>query len=105
VRSHLAATFGLDEAGRTAWALRWFAAGLDAYEGHLSRDKTTGTHCHGDAPTLADLCLVSHCVGNSYFKGTLDNHPTVKRIYERCMADDRFATAHPLRQPGAPKGH
>jgi maleylacetoacetate isomerase len=54
---------------------------------------------------MADLCLVSHCAGYLIFKGTLDNHPTAKRIYERCMADDRFASAHPLRQPGAPKGH
>jgi maleylacetoacetate isomerase len=54
---------------------------------------------------MADLCLVSHCAGYLIFKGTLDNHPTVRRIYEHCMADRRFADAHPLRQPGVPKGH
>jgi maleylacetoacetate isomerase len=105
VRNYVAATFGLDDEGKAAWVRRWFAAGLDAYEAHLARDKATGAYCHGDAPTMADLCLVSHCAGYLIFKGTLDNHPTVKRIYERCMADDRFASAHPLRQPGAPKGH
>jgi maleylacetoacetate isomerase len=105
VRNYVAATFGLDDEGKAAWVRRWFAAGLDAYEGHLARDKATGAYCHGDAPTMADLCLVSHCAGYLIFKGTLDQHPTVKRIYERCMADDHFASAHPLRQPGAPKGH
>jgi glutathione S-transferase len=54
---------------------------------------------------MADLCLASHCAGYMVFKGTLDNQPTVKRIYERCMADERFASAHPLRQPDAPKAH
>jgi len=105
VRNHLAATFNVDEEGRAAWVRHWFAAGLDAYESHLSRDRATGACCHGDTVTMADLCLVSHAVGYRVFKGTIDNHPTVKRIVERCLADERFASAQPLRQPGAPKGH
>ena len=105
VRNYVATTFGLDDEGKAAWVRRWFAAGLDAYEAHLARDQATGAYCHGDMPTIADLCLVSHCAGYLIFKGTLDNHPTVRRIYERCMADRRFADAHPLRQPGAPTGH
>jgi maleylacetoacetate isomerase len=105
VRNHLAATFNLDEEGKAKWVRHWFAAGLDAYEGHLSRDKATGIYCHGDSVTMADLCLVSHAAGTRVFKGTVDNHPTVKRIVERCLADERFASAQPLRQPGAPAGH
>ena len=105
VRNHLAAAFNLDEEGKVKWARHWFAAGLDAYEGHLSRDKATGLYCHGDTVTMADLCLVSHAAGTRVFKGTIDNHPTVKRIVERCLADERFASAQPLRQPGAPAGH
>ena len=54
---------------------------------------------------MADLCLVSHAAGTRVFKGTIDNHPTVKRIVERCLADERFASAQPLRQPGAPAAH
>ena len=93
VRNYVAATFGLDDEGKAAWVRRWFAAGLDAYEGHLARDKATGLYCHGDAPTMADLCLVSHCAGSGLFKGTLDGHPTVKRIFDRCMTDeDRKST-------------
>jgi maleylacetoacetate isomerase len=34
--------------------------------------------------------------------GELGKYPTAKRIVERCLGDDRFARAHPLRQPGAP---
>ena len=105
VRKHMAATFNLDEEGRLKWVRHWFGAGLDAYEGHLARDKTTGLYCHGDSVTMADLCLVSHAMGYRVFKGTLDDHPTVGRIVERCMADERFASAQPLRQPGAPAAH
>ena len=105
VRNHLAASFNLDEEGKAKWVRHWFSAGLDAYEGHLSRDKATGLYCHGDTVTMADLCLVSHAAGTRVFKGTIDNHPTVKRIVERCLADERFASAQPLRQPGAPAAH
>jgi maleylacetoacetate isomerase len=105
VRRHMAATFGLDDEGRLKWVQHWFGAGLDAYEGHLARDKTTGLYCHGDSVTMADLCLVSHALGYRVFKGTLDNYPTVQRIVERCMADERFASAQPMRQPGAPTAH
>ena len=105
VRNHMAATFNLDDEGRMKWVRHWFNAGLDAYEGHLSRDKATGLYCHGDQVTMADLCLVSHAAGTRVFKGTIDNHPTVKRIVEKCLQDDRFASAQPMRQPGAPAAH
>jgi maleylacetoacetate isomerase len=105
VRNHVAATFNVGEEGKIAWVQHWFAAGLSAYEGHLSRDQATGTYCHGDRVTMADLCLVSHAMGHGVFKGTFDSYPTVKRIVDRCMADERFASAQPLRQPGAPKSH
>lgn len=48
--------------------------------------------------------FVSHCTSTLLYGGTTDDHPTVKRILERCMADERFASAHPRRQPGAPPG-
>jgi maleylacetoacetate isomerase len=105
VRNHLGNTLGLDDVGKIAWVRHWFAAGLDAYEAHLSRDKATGTYCHGDAISMADICLVSHVAGHRVFKGTIDKHPTIARIYERCLADERIASAQPLRQPGAPVDH
>jgi maleylacetoacetate isomerase len=105
VRNHLAATFNLGEEGRIAWVRHWFAAGLDAYEAHLSRDKQTGIYCHGDKVTMADICLVSHAAGYRVFKGSLDRHPTVAGIVAKCLEDDRFARAQPLRQPGAPASH
>jgi maleylacetoacetate isomerase len=105
VRNHLAATLDVDEDGRLAWVRHWFSAGLDAYEGHLARDAATGSYVHGERITTADICLVSHAVGHQVFKGNLEAYPTVKRIVELCLRDERFAKAQPRLQPGAPQTH
>ena len=105
VRNHLAATLNVDEEGRLAWVRHWFMAGLDAYEAHLARDEATGTYAHGEQVSMADICLVSHAIGHQVFKGTLEAYPTVKRIVDTCMSDERFAKAQPRRQPGAPQTH
>ena len=53
---------------------------------------------------MADVCLVSLAVGyRHYFQGRLEDFPKSAAVVERCLADDAFARAHPLRQPGAPK--
>ena len=103
VRQYLAKTFGATEAQIAAWGRHWMGLGLDAYEAQLADGQGTGEFCHGDRVSIADICLASHCVGVELFGGKLDGHPTVKRIAERCFADERFAKAHPKLQPDAPK--
>jgi maleylacetoacetate isomerase len=102
VRKVLGQELGASEQQIVGWARNWQSAGLDAYEKLLATDGATGQFCHGDTPGLADICLASHCTGALFYGGTIDGHPTVKRIFERCMADERFAKAHPKRQPDAP---
>jgi maleylacetoacetate isomerase len=101
VREYLAHEFKLDEAGIMKWAQHWHRAALTALEAHL-QDKATGRYCHGDAITLADICLASQAAGANFFKVDLAAYPTVKRIADSCMQNDAFARAHPLKQPGAP---
>ena len=103
IREYLAEQFGLDEAQRLGWIRHWIGAGLRAVEQHLASEAETGRYCHGDTVTIADICLVSLAVGNTLFQGDLREFPTVSRIVESCLAEDAFARAHPLRQPGAPQ--
>jgi maleylacetoacetate isomerase/maleylpyruvate isomerase len=102
VRNFMEHQLKLDEAARNAWIKHWIGEGLAALEGHLSRDKETGKFAHGDAVTMADLCLVSGMTGAGFFQVDTSPYPTVRRISEACMVLDPFARAHPLKQPGAP---
>ena len=57
VRNFLEHELKLDEPTRNKWIRHWIGEGLAAMEGHLSRDKETGKFAHGDAVTMADICL------------------------------------------------
>jgi maleylacetoacetate isomerase len=102
VREYLEHEFKLDEAQRMKWCGHWIAAALKALETHLTSGRETGRFCHGDAVTIADICLVSQAVGAKFFQVDTNPYPTVMRINEACQAIDAFARAHPLKQPGAP---
>jgi maleylpyruvate isomerase len=47
-----------DEEAKNAWYRHWVDTGLAAVESMLANSSETGRFCHGDTPTLADLCLV-----------------------------------------------
>lgn len=102
VRDYLEHELKLDEAARGKWCQHWIDAALQALEGHLSAGKGTGTYCHGEQITLADVCLASQAAGAKFFNVEMAKFPTVARIAEACMKNDAFARAHPLKQPGAP---
>ena len=103
VRNYLQKELKLDEAGVNKWCRHWQAAALQAVETHLTGDKETGRFCHGDSPTMADICLVSHVVASRLFKLDLTPFPAAVRIVDECLKTDAFARAHPLKQPDAPK--
>jgi maleylacetoacetate isomerase len=103
VRAYLEQEYGLTEHQRTLWARHWMGEALAAIEGHLARDVATGQYCHGDNVTLADVCLASQVVGFTLFGGEPAAYPVVSRIFERTMQLEAFASAHPRRQPDAPK--
>jgi len=100
VRSYLEREMKQDEAARNRWLGHWTLRALEAIEGHLAKEKETGRFCHGNAPTLADICLASQIIGAlAYFNCDTSTVPTAMRIYNACMEIDAFSKAHPLKQP------
>ena len=103
IRNYLEKELRLDEASRNKWLQHWTLKALQDIEAHLSREKETGRFCHGDSPTLADICLAGQVVAaTGYFKCDVSGVPTAMRIYEECLKLEAFSRAHPLRQPAAP---
>lgn len=103
VKRYLTTSGGFDDAAWRAWQIHWFGTGLQALEQRLSTEPDTGLFCHGDTPTLADICLASIVVVTRVFKIAVADIPTVDRIMAQCEELDAFARADPRRQTGAPE--
>jgi glutathione S-transferase len=67
----------------------------------LAGETETGRFCHGDTPTMADACLVPQVVSAQRWVTDLGPYPTVRRIFDACMALDAFVQAMPSNQPDA----
>jgi maleylacetoacetate isomerase len=102
VKNYLTSTGGFDEATWRAWMVHWLTVNLQTVERRLATESQTGKFCHGDAPTIADIYLVSIIFITRALNVEVKGIATIERIMERCNALDEFARAHPLLQEGAP---
>jgi maleylacetoacetate isomerase/maleylpyruvate isomerase len=102
IKKYLTAQANFDEGAWRAWQTHWFTTGLQAVEQRLTRETQTGTFCHGDGVTIADICLASIIAVTRVFKITVPDIPTINRIVFACEKLDAFAKADPYRQQGAP---
>lgn len=100
VLNYLRNLCGLDQAVRQRWYCHWIATGFTALE-RMLQHPATGTYCHGDTPTVADVCLVPQVTNALRFKCPLAPYPTVRRIHDACMALEAFRCAAPENQPDA----
>ena len=102
VKKYLTSSAGFDDAAWRAWQVQWFTTGLAAVEQRLAGEAATGVFCHGDQPTMADICLASITAVMRVFKVAVPDIPTIDRIVASCDALEAFAKAAPSRQEGAP---
>ena len=101
VVDYLHEVLGAEEAERMAWHRRWITEGLEALESMLADNPATGEFCHGDDPTLADICLVPQVYNAQRYQCDLSAFPIIGCITRRCLGIEAFARAAPERQPDA----
>lgn len=101
VLNYLSTTLGISDEKRNAWYCHWVETGLATVEAMLAGDSRTGLCCHGDLPTLADICLVPQIFNAQRFNARLDHVPTAMRIHRHCLTLPAFAQSAPALQPDA----
>jgi maleylpyruvate isomerase len=98
VLQYLENDLGVDKAARDAWYRHWVQLGFDALERRLASDPMSGRFCHGDTPTLADVCLVPQVFNARRFAVDLGAYPRIVGIDAACRELPQFQSAAPERQ-------
>ncbi len=95
------ADFGADAAAKAAWSRKWIRHGFEGVEALLARSPAA-RFSYGDAPTLADCCLVPQYYNALRWELDVAPYPLIRRVVAACQALDAFRHAAPEVQPDAP---
>jgi len=98
---YLEKEFDADESARNKWYRHWIIEGFNALEKLLDGNPATGNFCHGDQPTIADICLVPQVFNAKRFSVDLEPYPTISRVNGHCLVLKAFADAVPEKQADA----
>lgn len=102
VLRHFENEWNVPQPERDVWVRHWIVEGFDAFEALLQNHPATGSFCDGQAPTIADCCLIPQVYNARRFGVDLTPYPTIQRIEAACLALPAFDAARPERQPDAP---
>ncbi|MBA3940561.1 MAG: maleylacetoacetate isomerase [Sphingopyxis sp.] len=91
VLKYLTKDLGLNEQTKDRWIATWIAQGFEALEAMAGEGRYLG----GDAPGIADCCLVPQVYNARRFEVPLDDYPRLVEIDAACMELDAFRRAHP----------
>jgi maleylacetoacetate isomerase/maleylpyruvate isomerase len=100
VLQHLKRALGQNEEQVNSWYRHWIADGLAKLEAELAQGGT-GQFSHGNAPGMADCCLVPQVFNAKRYNCDLAPYPTTIRVFEQCMKLEAFDRAQPSKQPDA----
>lgn len=83
------------------WYRHWIVEGLGKLEAELASSRETGKFSHGDAPSMADCCLVPQVFNARRYEFDPKPYPTIMRVFDECMKLEAFDRAQPAKQPDA----
>lgn len=97
----LRSRYGADDAEIGDWFRHWVNETFQPLEKILQGSRDTGRFCHGDAPGMADICLVAQVANNARFNVDMTPYPIISRIRDACLEISAFVDAAPSSQPDA----
>jgi maleylacetoacetate isomerase len=98
IGSYLKSEFGRSQDDVVAWMNHWMHSGLLAYQALLPE---AGRYSFGDAPTLADLCLIPQIYNLRRWGTPTEGLERLLGIETACLALPAFEAARPENQPDA----
>lgn len=96
--NHLKSEYKADAEGGIAWMVHWMEKGFHAYQRQIDQGSI---YSFGDAPTLADICLIPQLYNAHRWGVDLSPFTRLTEIEETCLALPAFAAARPEAQPDA----
>jgi len=93
------AAMKVSDEGQRTWIQRWISDGFQVLE-PLVAEHGEGW-AFGDAPTMADCCLIPQVYSANRYAVDLTPFPAIRAVAERATKHPAFAAAHPDRQPDA----
>ncbi|MGK6307775.1 maleylacetoacetate isomerase [Variovorax sp. DT-64] len=100
VLKYLVRELKIGDEAKNAWYRHWVREGMLAFERQLAQ-RPASLYCWGDAPTLADCCLVPQVFNGQRFDCDFSGLPRTMAAFEACMQLDAFQRAQPSRCPDA----
>jgi len=96
VLKYLSGPLGQSQEARDDWYAHWVMEGFEALE--VLAAPRAGKLLFGDAPSLADICLVPQMYNARRFNVPVDDYPTLLRADANACELPAFAAAHPEEQ-------
>lgn len=82
------------EDARDAWMQKYIRQGLVAFE-EMLKHKKLGNFCHGDAPGLADFCLMPQFYNAERWGVDISDLSKIQDVINACNELTAFQRAHP----------
>jgi len=102
VLGYLGKTLGVDDSARARWYRHWAESGLAAVERMVIDGAGAGPFCFGDAPGLAECCIVPQLYNARRFECDLTGLTRLREMEAACLTLPAFQQAAPEAQPDAP---
>lgn len=99
VLNYLRAEFGQGDDGVKAWCKHWIERGFHALE--PVANARTSAFIFGDAPSLAEICLIPQVYNGRRFGVDMDSFPALRDVDTACADIEAFRAAAPEHQPDA----